>query len=815
MSFTWIPLYKELATRLLAYEHRQDELLALLAELKAADLPVVKLDDKEGGVSKPLSVMDPFTFFATFNRRITDDNRKAILERLRDYFGATAPIPDDFDGIPLADNMQSWFFPWADQREGDDIASLWALARQAVEGGRQEVEASTFDRCLRIRSIGISKLTFGLFWMRPDAFLSMDGQSQGYLTRKGIQVPSTVDSWDVYQGIWDATAAALGQDFQQIALDAYLVQEAGQRCWAGGHQFGDESKLDEFIEQHVWYIGWEKDATSKGAKGAWKRIPQIKPGDLFAIKGHGGTNHLRVYAVGEVLTVDAEAGRLSWKPRKDIPLFRGKAPGKPGDGTFWETLCEVSQPKAKAAIFNPAPATIYDPPPPTIHSRPDQSLNLILHGPPGTGKTWSMRQMREDFRLNPAETDRAPDVDVADLTWFEVVALALHDLGKPSEANLITRHPLVQAKYVERAPRTKLSAFVWNQLQSHTIKASKTVKYEFRTGTLVFDCDAERKWHLPKGLPEDLLAKAGTGQASSRAPRMENQYFVTFHPSFTYEDFVEGIRAEQDEDGDENVRYPLRAGIFKQACERAVQLAGFKDGLAAFCALTPEERRTTLDNAPPAVLFIDEINRGNVARIFGELITLIEPDKRLGEPEELIVTLPGSRHLFGVPSNLWLIGTMNTADRSVVALDTALRRRFAFRECPPDPTLLEGVEVEGVDIRQLLETINDRLLVLRDRDHLVGHSFFWGMRQDESKRTIAELQRVFRDSILPLLVEYFHDDLGRVGLVLGSAFVTKRKGGVKLAKFDHDQAEDLADMPVWNLEPIDKLGIDAFRGIYA
>lgn len=293
-----------------------------------------------------------------------------------------------------------------------------------------------------------------------------------------------------------------------------------------------------------------------------------------------------------------------------------------------------------------------------------------------------------------------------------------------------------------------------------------------------------------------------------------NQFFVTFHPSFTYEDFVEGIHPESGEDGGP-VRYPLRAGIFKQACERAVELTGFKLGLDKFCTLAPADRKHRLADAHLAVLFVDEINRGNVARILGELITLIEPDKRLGADQELIVTLPGSRQRFGVPSNLRIVGTMNTADRSVVALDVALRRRFAFKECPPEPALLDGVRVggvDGVDLGNLLRTINRRLLVLRDRDHLIGHAFFLPLKASPS---LDGLRRVFREAVLPLLLEYFHDDLGRVGLVLGPRWVTRAAGSDVFAKgLDHDQRDDFSDRPVWEITDVDSLPVEAFRAIY-
>lgn len=826
MSFTWIPLYEDLATHILDYEHRQPELLAFLGELKAAGLPMVRL--VEDNSNSPLTEIDPFTFFAVFNRRVTDDNRKDILTRMRDFFGSAAAVPEDFEGIPVADNMQSWFFPWAKERKADDIPSLWALARQAITGGRDAVTAATFGRCLAVRSVKIAKLSTGLFWLRPRVFPPLDGQSQLYLRRHGVNIPGKLATWGEYREVVEAAAARLGDDFPALSRAAYVEQDQERRYWAGGHQFGKTSKLGEFIDQHTWYIGWKKDDATKGAKAAWKRFRGIKPGDLFAIKGLGGQNYtLQVHAVGRVDEVDADGGRISWTAL-DLPLFRGHAPAKPGGGTWFETLCEVTDPGARAAIFRVgelAPPVVKEPtvkippvkPRPEAPLRPPHPLNLILHGPPGTGKTWEMRHMRQAFALRSDVALPPPRPDVADLTWFEVVALALHDLGAPTDALGIAAHPLVQAKYVERAPQAKLGPYVWGQLQSHTVKTSETVKYTQRSGHLIFDKQPDGRWFLPEGLPEEVRAKAGL--AAEVAPGTEalpdNQFLITFHPSFTYEDFVEGIRPETAETGDETIRYPLRAGIFKRACERAVQLAGFTGGLAAFCDLPVEERRTMLATASPAVLFIDEINRGNVARILGELITLIEPDKRLGGDEELIVTLPGSQARFGVPSNLWIVGTMNTADRSVVALDVALRRRFAFRECPPDPTHLDGIAIEDIDLGKLLKAINQRLLVLRDRDHLIGHAFFWPMKADPTRRTLGELRRVFRESIVPLLLEYFHDDLGRIGLVLGKAFVTRHTTTTVFADFEHDHKEDLGERPVWTLADPMTLPAEAFRKVYA
>lgn len=164
------------------------------------------------------------------------------------------------------------------------------------------------------------------------------------------------------------------------------------------------------------------------------------------------------------------------------------------------------------------------------------------------------------------------------------------------------------------------------------------------------------------------------------------------------------------------------------------------------------------------VMIIDEINRGNISKIFGELITLIEPTKRIGTSEELFSKLPYSKENFGVPANVHIIGTMNTADRSLAFLDTALRRRFDFEEVLPDLELLRSVTVQGIDVRKMLETINRRIEVLIDGEHVIGHAYFMSLLKDPS---IEELSRIFIKSIIPLLKEYFFDDYEKIALVLG------------------------------------------------
>ena len=218
--------------------------------------------------------------------------------------------------------------------------------------------------------------------------------------------------------------------------------------------------------------------------------------------------------------------------------------------------------------------------------------------------------------------------------------------------------------------------------------------------------------------------------------------FVTFHQNYAYEDFIEGIRPVLDKD---ELAYELRDGIFKKIATRASEHPN--DG---------------------HVLIIDEINRGNIAKIFGELITLIEPSKRLGGDDEAKARLPYSQELFGVPPNLHLIGTMNTADRGILLLDAALRRRFEFDEKMPDTSHIAD-HIEGVNGQHLLMAINRRIVENLDRDHQIGHTYLIGVK------TLDELARAFQTQIIPLLQEYFYDDWEKMHKVLnGNAFITKR-----------------------------------------
>lgn len=434
-------------------------------------------------------------------------------------------------------------------------------------------------------------------------------------------------------------------------------------------------------------------------------------------------------------------------------------------------------------------------------------LNIILYGPPGTGKTFQLKEVYFPMFTDKGKKTKEQFAEelVVDLSWWQALAIALYGFSKPVSVSEILSHPIVVAKAGRAYNKTPRNS-VWSSLQIHTKEDCTFVRYNQRTAPLVFSKDDNALWDLDRQVielefPELVKVSESLKSFSPVEFEFKRYRFVTFHQSFCYEDFVEGIKPILSEETanqeSEQIAYTIKPGIFRILAEEARS--------------NPIEKYA---------LFIDEINRGNVANIFGELITFIEKDKRLNEDGDLKAStwkvdhLPYSRAPFGVPQNLYIIGTMNTADRSIEALDSALRRRFSFIPVYPKAELLKDRQPVNfdVDLEKLLKAINERLEILLDRDHTVGHSFFWDIK--DSADPLFVLRKIFANSIIPQFQEYFYDNPTRIGMVLGPNFVrSKPSAESKLAvgEWDPDDAEEKG---TYEIVPQEEWTLEAFKSIY-
>ncbi len=362
--------------------------------------------------------------------------------------------------------------------------------------------------------------------------------------------------------------------------------------------------------------------------------------------------------------------------------------------------------------------------------------NIIYTGVAGTGKTYQLQQLAKQY------TEKLPAIDLAQLTetlveplgWREVICLVFlqqHQIGKKLlKVNEIIHHPFFIAKSNQRIDNNSLYSTAIGYLQKYSSLTSQTVNLKNKTGQEFFDKDASGSWYLlPKAIAllPDLQQKFNDYQYAInhlQSHCIERFCFVSFHQAYGYEEFVEGIRPRLNEHG--QISYHIQAGAFLALCERARQ--------------DPQHRYAFL---------IDELNRANVVRVFGELMSLIEPSKREGQPNALHIKLAYSGKTFSIPNNVDIYASMNTQDHSLTPLDMAFRRRFRFIECLPNYDILPilATDTTSIDLAKLLQAINQRICQYLDKDNQLGQSFLLEIKN------IQQLAECFSQQIIPQLAQ--------------------------------------------------------------
>ena len=680
-EFDWVPFFEEVAEHLLTFENRQLELIELLKEVTRSEL----LHDKIDGKYVPLTVMDPFSFFASI-LRFGDRKRYEYFAALREHWQIESLPPRGYAGVPNPNNQNTWFFGFSETRSSDDIDKLWQFFSALM---KDEVDDALYQSVLDIYKVGPDKMTEGIYWMKPRKYFPIDGPTRWLLTKN--KVAQNNSDWRSYLSSIAAVKSFFQKPFYKISHQAYV-----ERLQFKAQEGSRVIELPELPKTNP-------SLTSN----TFEMTPPLNQ----ILYGPPGT--------GKTYRTISEAVKIA------NPFFQAD----PTDRGAWTNEYQRLV-KEGRIVFT------------TFH----QSLSYEDFVEGIKPETTEEGQVTYDERLGVFRslcTEAAYAIHELINTGNQVVEL---DFGDRFDAYLAhVQEMLEEGKPIKLLTKAGKGA----EIVGVTDRGNIQVKHD--NGEKLYTISKDRQVRLDEGITDfdDLPGNIYTVFASIIGGSNASMHWAVMN---AVREFMPPAKIET------KVKLNLKAKA------KAVR------------TLMPDDFGHP--SAPNYVLIIDEINRGNVSRIFGELITLLEPDKRLGREEALTVTLPYSRDTFGVPPNLYIIGTMNTADRSVVALDSALRRRFRFTEVAPDPAVIGKVlgtpEVtinsRQFDLVEIMTAINNRIEFLRDRDHLIGHSYFLKMK------TAADVAEQFTTGIVPLLREYFYEDYGQLLLVLGGKVIVEKSG---------------------------------------
>ncbi len=762
--FTWMPIYTELAQRLLAFKDNRHALMELIYNNNVLKQYTSYLHQQNG---QPLNDIDPLSFFGIFNRGNSFENRKVMLSAIKAELNLSNNVPEDFDGIPILDNRKSFYLSWDNEEiVSKSCSNLWDFFASFMNDNLKEQD---FNNLLNQNGIGLAMITMPLFWCKPNDFLALDSRNVKYLNSYGINIQ--INDFTSYKNLLKelkdkmSTGNIRENSFAEISYNAWK-QKKSTRYWL--YAPGDNAAYwDEFYNLGIMAIGWDEigDLSKYGKKteiknkmievyGAkngskaymnyvqctWDFVNGMSIGDVVFVK-QGMSKVLGYGIVTSDYYFDDDRDEfcnvrtVDWK-RKGVWDHPGQAVQKTlTDITNYTDYVE----KLKMLFMNTNITQFKN-----ILSL---KKNIILQGAPGTGKT------------------------------YNTAALALSICGE----TIPEKHEDVMKRYEELQKEGRIGFCTFHQSMDYEdfVEGIKPIKPD----------EGELYYRVEDGIFKTICANAEKGSAT-RTDNFNGSWdklvnYLDENDSLSV-DLLSGkgsFNVELNEYGTGLANRTYENGVFeknnwiqgKSKFFNYDQLYNIYRGLSGTPAGGHDNYRKAIvakmkknfslvDYSEMAsastprnyVLIIDEINRGNVSKIFGELITLLESDKRIGGNHPIKVTLPYSKESFGVPSNLYIIGTMNTTDRSVGSIDYAVRRRFAFVTLKANKQILVdkyGEESKQVKLFDYVYSFlnDDKKHPDMDIDDLmVGHSYF--MADDDN-----ELKLKLEYEIIPLIREYNKD----------------------------------------------------------
>lgn len=703
-QFVWVNFYKEFASKLLAYKNNRGELVEKVKAIYAEtgiNMPTLEKDNQ-------LVEIDPFTVFGLFNKSsMREANRIKIITAVRKIFDVVTAVPDSFDSIPVLNNQNATFYYFIDSRGDEDIDDLWNLFDSALKyaadpsADNRDVLSKYFDLVINKKGNGNSKITMGLYWISPNSFLNLDSRNEWYIYESG-KIPADI-------------VAGLPEIETKIAASKYfaIVEKLREYLQSG------KCNLHDFKE--LSFEAWNYSTQVNEEKKAEKKQTQREQKGSGLADDDVETVHYWIYSPGDGASKWDEFYKrgimgLGWREIGDFSQYSSKEEMK----AAMKEKIDPTRPYKNAAHA-------------TWQFLQEMKPGDIVFAKKGMHSVIGRGVVTSEY-IYDSEDPEYPNI--RKVNWTNT-----GDWEHPGQAVMKTLTDITSyTDYV-----AKLNALIDVNEDEDDVEPEETAFPEYTPEKFLeevyMDGDSYDTLVELIRMKRNVILQGAPGVGKTFAAKrlaysmmgckdQNRVMMVQFHQSYTYEDFIEGFRPSSTSNN-----FEIKKGAFANFCQKAAE--------------EPDNEY---------FFIIDEINRGNLSKIFGELFMLIENDKR-GNALQLLY----SGDKFSVPPNLYIIGMMNTADRSLAMLDYALRRRFAFFEMKP------GFESEGFrdykmafanpKFDSLIDCVEKLNTVIAADDSLgegfcIGHSYFCNL----SAITDKALSNIVEYEMVPLLKEYWYDE---------------------------------------------------------